>query len=101
MSKLALASAVLALALGLGGPVFADPNPNSETTGQPGNGNQGCLVEDEAIVAEFGEDPFKNPGKALQAFREVLGQNPKDVIDASDDDVNLGQAIKENCGTPS
>ena len=93
MKKLAVILATVGV-VGLAAPALADP----DTTGNPPNGNQGCIVDDTDIVDEIG-DYFKNPGKALQAFRAVLGQNPKEVIDASDPaDVNLGQAIKENCG---
>jgi len=68
MFRILGALSVLVLVIGL---AIAQPNEKSETTGNPGFGNQLCIG-----VAEW-----KNPGKAIQWVRHEFGANPKQFVD--------------------
>lgn len=102
MKKTIIASAALAIALGTGGSAVADPNPNSETTGNPGQGNQTC----QAFPAQV---DFKNPGEMWQYGMANFdsdgnageGATPKDLISSPGDFDTVGQAIDESCPDPS
>jgi len=89
------AAAILLLA----GPALADPNPNSETTGNPGNGNQGCTLNHPATeeMPNGFELNFKNPGKLIQAIREAHGWNPKQAVEQGGG-TTVGEGINDACG---
>ncbi|MXN66553.1 hypothetical protein GR183_16680 [Stappia sp. GBMRC 2046] len=80
---------------------FAAPNANSQTTGNPGNGNQGCENTNGEVVA-------KNPGKYFQAQEEYRGYTRKELFDWLRNETNLGEDnpnvvadwIARDCGTP-
>jgi len=97
MNKFVLSAAILG-AIGVAMPAFADPNPNSETTGQPGNGNQGCTIEHTSPDGTSITYEFKNPGKLLQAIRDAHGWNPKEAVDQSPDVNTVGEGIQMACG---
>jgi hypothetical protein len=96
MQKTLVASAAIALLLGFGGIANA-----KDTTGNPGNGNQNCPIEDEGVTTNF-----KTPGKLFQFAREEFGLNPKDVVndppgeDPPDFPDTVGGVIAEFCGIP-
>ena len=77
MKKLALLLATAGM-IGFAGSAMADPNTNSETTGNPGFGNQGC--------SHPSADVWKNPG---DAWRDIA-QKGKDGGD------NIHQFVQNN-----
>lgn len=90
-------AAIVALVFGLSGAATADPNPNSETTGNPGKGNQGCTLSQPGPSGAT----FKNPGKMFQALRADRGQNPAEVAATFPNSFeNVGDLIDQKCGTP-
>ena len=85
-----LSALVVSAALIVPGVAFADPAPQSETTGNPEKGNQGC-------GPIFGQS-FKNPGKTVQ-FSFGFFENPNTA--ARDlGYANVGAAIDDLCGPP-
>jgi hypothetical protein len=102
MKKTLLATAALAIAFG-----FAATANAKDTTGQPGNGNQHCVVPDDG---PNGDLEFKNPGKLFQFARDNFnpdltpgtGANPKDVVNNNKDPefANVGEIIQTFCGVP-
>ena len=89
---MAIAAAAI---FGYAGSALADPNPNSETTGQPGTGNQNC----ELTVPGPAGNPYKNPGLMFQDLRAGRGDNPKQVVDAFPASFdNVGDLISQKCG---
>ena len=92
MKKLALTIAAAAL-IGFSGTALADPNPNSETTGNPPNGNQNCQVN---VAPGPVLTDFKNPGALNKQFKAANNSNLKGV--ASFFDLNVGQLLKNVCG---
>lgn len=81
MKALVMSVAALGLVVGLSTTAFADSaTPQSQTTGQPGKGNQGCIVG-------------KNPGQLMQFIHGVTGEAPGQW--AADQGVTLGVAITD------
>ncbi len=81
--------AATALVLGMSGAAFAgkkDPSP-SETTGNPGNGNQNCVLAN--------GDTFKNPAAMLKALTDRDGSF-QNTVDLSFESV--GDLIDQKCG---
>ena len=64
----------------------------ADTTGNPGQGNQGC---------GFDNPPeYKNPGGLFQSVRQVFDLNPKQLVDAgflATDPETVGQFINDFC----
>ena len=86
-------AAIAALVFGLSGAATADPNPNSQTTGNPGKGNQNC----ELVQPGPAGNPYKNPGKMFQDLRADRDQNPAEVAEDSGFE-NVGDLIDQKCG---
>ena len=88
--KKVLVSVIVTAALLAAGGAFA-----KDTTGNPGNGNQGCELADGST--------YKNPGKMFQHLRirddgNAAG-NPKDIVNAYPDSFDsVGNLIDKKCG---
>ncbi|MXN66557.1 hypothetical protein GR183_16700 [Stappia sp. GBMRC 2046] len=81
-----------AIIFGFTGSALAAPNANSQSTGNPGNGNQGCGYGDPNF--------FKNPGDLFKFIRENNGQNPKEFITENiiiDDPETVGEYLNNIC----
>lgn len=87
MKSLVMSVAALGLVVGLSSTGFADSaKPQSQTTGQPGKGNQGCVIG-------------KNPGQLMQYLRGATDTSPGQY--AAEQGVTLGILIDTVCGAPA